>query len=479
MVGISAIGIYLPAYRLSREVIAQQTGGPSLGGERTVANYDEDAITMGVEASLECMDNYEHAWGIPLNGEILKGLVFTSTSSPYLEKQAASIMSSVLEVNHSALVTDLSGSLRGGLTAVEVGNKILKESSPEAKVLVVASERRMAEPGSNEEQAFGDGAAALLLGNENVLATIEAHYVVNANFPHFWRRENDPYVHAGDTRFVENYGYLPLMSDAIHSLLKKVSLSPNEIEKLIVYAPNSRLAQQLSRRLGFNPKTQLADTLFNEIGDTGTVQVFLSLISVLAKVRPGNKLVVAGYGDGAEAILLEVTQDIRRIEKCRGLEDYLNRKRALTSYAKYLHFRDITAESSYDAFSSLPLLWREEKQNLGLYGVKCKKCGIIHFPRRRVCDKCGTKDEMEDFKLCRKGHIYTYTNDYVYLNPDPPETLAAIDMIGGGRFFGQVTDINPQDVHIDLEVELSFRKLHDGQGLPNYFWKARPAMGRK
>ena len=93
-------------------------------------------------------------------------------------------------------------------------------------MLVVAADKRQAESGSNEEQSFGDGAAALILGQENVLASIDAHFTVNANFPHFWRRENDPYVHAGDTRFVENYGYLPLMSDAIHGLLKKVSLIP-------------------------------------------------------------------------------------------------------------------------------------------------------------------------------------------------------------------------------------------------------------
>jgi uncharacterized OB-fold protein len=166
------------------------------------------------------------------------------------------------------------------------------------------------------------------------------------------------------------------------------------------------------------------------------------------------------------------------MEKCRGLEVYLNRRRPLKSYIKFLHFRDVIGESSYDAFSSLALLWREEKQNLGLYGVKCKKCGIIHFPRRKVCDKCGTKDEMEDFKLSRKGHIYTYTNDYVYINPDPPETLVAVDLENGGRFFAQGTDVNSQDVRIGMEVELTFRKLHDGQGLPNYFWKARPAMGR-
>ena len=479
LIGISSFGVYLPSYRLPREVIAQATGGQSRGGERAVANYDEDALSMGVEASLECRDNYARTRGYRFDGTKLRALLFISTSSPYREKQGASVLGSVLEVEHSTLVTDLCASLRGGLTAVEVGINLLKESGPDATVLLVAADRRSAEPGSDQEQAFGDGSAALLLGQANVLATLEAHYTVNVDFPHFWRRENDRYVNMGDVRFVENYGYLPLMSEAINGLLRKTGLSVDEVAKLIVYAPNPRLAVRLARRLGFDPENQLADTLFGSVGDTGTAQVFLSLIGVLSKSTPGERLIIAGYGDGAEAILLRVTENIEQVGMYRGLEDHLKRGRHLKNYAKYLHFRDITGESSYDAFSSLALLWREERQNLRLYAVKCSNCGAIHFPRHRVCYKCGAKDQMDDFKLSRRGYVYTYTNDYLYLNPDPPQTLAAVDLEGGGRFYGQVTDVNRQDMRIGMEVELSFRKLHDGQSIPNYFWKARPAIRRE
>ena len=479
MIGISAFGLYLPAYRLSREVIAQATGTRGSRGEKAVANYDEDAVTMGVEASLACVENYARAWGVEPQGSRVEGLIFASNSSPFREKQSAGILRTVLEVNPSALATDLQGSLRAGLTGVEIGTKLLKESPSEAKVLVVTSEKRKAEPGSSEDQSLGDGAAALLLGKENLLASIESRFSVNANFPHVWRREEDEYVRSGDGRFVETCGYLPLMSDVIRNLLKESGLKQGDISRLIVYTPEPRLAQQLARRLGFNPETQLANTFNNQIGDTGSAQVFLSLSAALGQAQPGELMLVAGYGDGGEALLLKATENVRKTETCQKMETCLKRGRPLTSYMKYLHFRDILGESSYDAFSSLALLWREEKQNLRLVGVKCRRCGVIHFPRRRACDKCGAKDEMDDFKLGRRGRIYTYTNDYVYLNPDPPETLAVIDLEGGGRFYGQVTDMNPKDVRIGLEVELGFRKLHDGQGLPNYFWKARPTIGRE
>ena len=195
--------------------------------------------------------------------------------------------------------------------------------------------------------------------------------------------------------------------------------------------------------------------LLQQIGDTGTAQVFLSLISALAKARPGNKLVVAGYGDGGEAILLEVTENIQKMETCRGLEVFLNRRRPLTNYIKFLHFRDVIGESSYDAFSSLATSLAGGETKLELYGVKCQSCGVIHFPRRRVCDKCGAKDEMEDFKLGRKGHIYTYTNDYVYINPDPPGTLAVVDLENGGSVLWPGDGCKPPRMCASvLEVEL-------------------------
>ncbi len=478
-IGIVSFGTYVPAYRLSRKVIAEATGGYPRRGEKAVANYDEDALTMGVNASLECLDNYARSKGTPIDPSSLSALLFASNSSPYLEKQAASVIGDVLEVAPSALITDLNGSLRGALTAIEIGRTILSQSDDGTQAVIVASDRRPAEPGSAEEQAFGDGAAAVLLGKDDALARIEAFSTTNANFTHFWRRDSDSFVRSGDQRFVNNLGYTPLMSQAIGDLLKKANLSSEDIFKLVAYAPNPRLLNGLAKKLGFNAETQIADTLSGSIGDTGTAQVLISLINTFSKAKPGDRIIAAGYGDGAEAILLRVTDHINRAQKCRPVQAHLERKRALNSYAQYLNFRDITGDSSYDAYSSLALLWREREQNMRLYAVRCLDCQAIHFPQRRVCHSCGKNDRMEPFKLNRRGKVYTYTNDYLYLNPDPPGSLVTIDLDGGGRFFGQITDTDPQDIKIGMDVELSFRKLHDGQNFPNYFWKAIKAGGGK
>ena len=212
--GIVSFGLYLPAYRLARKVIAAATGGYPRRGERAVANYDEDSLTMGVNAALECLDNHARAWDAVVAPSVLSALFFATTTSPFAEKQAASVLGEVLEIAPSALVADLSASLRGAVTAAGIARTVLSQNDDRQLALIVAADRRPAEPGSGDEQSFGDGAGALLLGRRNLLAEIRAVAAVNANFTHSWRRAGDPFVQSGDQRFVNNLGYTPLMSRA-------------------------------------------------------------------------------------------------------------------------------------------------------------------------------------------------------------------------------------------------------------------------
>jgi uncharacterized OB-fold protein len=62
----------------------------------------------------------------------------------------------------------------------------------------------------------------------------------------------------------------------------------------------------------------------------------------------------------------------------------------------------------------------------------------------------------------------------VHEAPDTPVTSAVVDLDGGGRMLIELTDCAPEQVEIDMPVELTFRRYHDGFGMKNYFWKARP-----
>ena len=59
MIGITSIGGYIPRYRLSGKLLAQAWGVGGGGGERAVANYDEDSVTMACEAALNALHGHD------------------------------------------------------------------------------------------------------------------------------------------------------------------------------------------------------------------------------------------------------------------------------------------------------------------------------------------------------------------------------------------------------------------------------------
>ena len=147
----------------------------------------------------------------------------------------------------------------------------------------------------------------------------------------------------------------------------------------------------------------------------------------------------------------------------------------MASYGKYARFRKLMRKDYTTTDISTPVvLLRDQKEILPLHGGKCPKCNVIQFPIHRICIECGYRDGLEEVKLSRKGKLFTFTHDFLTETPDPPTTHAVLDLDGGGRVYVQLTDCDPERVEIGMLLELTFRKYHEGYGIKNYFWKARP-----
>jgi acetyl-CoA acetyltransferase len=153
MSGITSYGAYIPFWRLSRDAIAKAWGRASLGGERSVANNDEDTVTMAVEATLDSLSGMDR--------QAIDGLYFASTSEPFREKQCATLVAAASDLNTEIITADFSNSLRSGTTALHAALDAVNSGSAH-DVVVVASDIRLAYPRSDYEQNFGDAAAALL-----------------------------------------------------------------------------------------------------------------------------------------------------------------------------------------------------------------------------------------------------------------------------------------------------------------------------
>ena len=121
-----------------------------------------------------------------------------------------------------------------------------------------------------------------------------------------------------------------------------------------------------------------------------------------------------------------------------------------------------------------PMFWRLQPELYRLIGTKCKDCGHITYPRRKVCPICGSFNN-EEYKLSKKGTIHTFCINYVVPpGMEPPLPFAIVDLEGGGRYQGLITEVSkPEDVKIGAKVELALRRIYKERGLDVYGYKIR------
>jgi hydroxymethylglutaryl-CoA synthase len=466
-VGITGVGVHIPRYRLSAETLAA-VWGASGSGTRAVANHDEDSLTMAAEAGLTALGHEP--------GASLDLVCFASTTAPYAEKSSAAILAAVLDCGPTVAIADLGGGLRAGTTALRLALDAVRAGSAR-ETLVAAADMRLAPPGTDLEATWGDAAAAVRIGQGS---GVGARFVGAASHTHefsdVWRLAETRFPEQGDPTFVRAYGYERLMAEAVRRLLAETGVSAEGIRRAAVYAPDARLAVPILRSLGLGEDVLPRVPLLGRIGNTGVAAPILALAACLEEAAPGDRILVVGYGAGADSLLFEATDAIRGFDRARGVAAQIAAGRALQQYGKLLQFRRLVETEPIRAFTGLPVMEREERQNLRLYGQRCAACGAIQYPRRHVCWKCSGKD-LPEHRLSRRGRVFTFTKDHLVPSPDPPTVMMAADLEGGGRFYTQLTDGDPDGVTFDMPVELTFRRFHEGGGLANYFWKFRPMLG--
>lgn len=473
MVGILSLGVHIPVYRLNRDVMAKAWGVRSLGGERTVAGYDEDSLTMAINAAFDCMKQRD---------EEVNGLFFATTTSPYKEKQAAATIAAALDLPKESCIADVTSSLRCGTTALKLAMGMVR-SQLAKNVIVTASDCRLGTPQSELEQRFGDAAAAIMVGDSKPIAVIVESYSIFDEFFDLWRMEGDTFVRSWEERFTVTEGYMRVVEQSISEFLKKHGLKANDFSKIVLSGPEPRSQVRLAKSLGFDEKTQVQDSLFAAIGHPGVSAPLLMLAVALEKAKRGDRILLASYGDGCDLFLIEVTANIDSARYGRGMEKQLARKMPI-NYERYLSWRNLISidfpRRPEPQMPSVACRWREGTRILALYGVRCRRCGTIQYPPQRVCVGCGAKDDFDAYKLSKKkATVFTYGTDRLTPTKAPPAVNVFLEFEGGGRMTCELTDCDPEKVKIGMPVEMTFRKIGQFSEIYDYFWKARPIESKE
>jgi 3-hydroxy-3-methylglutaryl CoA synthase/uncharacterized OB-fold protein len=458
--GILRYGTYVPYFRLQRAAIGAGKG------ERAVASYDEDAVSMAVEAARDAVR--DAAAGIDT-------VILATTSAPYAEKLNAAGVQAALDLPEQIRSLELAGSSRMGLAALALGCDV---AAGGGRALVCASDVVVGAPGGARESGGGDGACAFVVGPDaEAIARVVGRASSTVDLLDTWRRPEDPFAKSWEERFGAEV-LAPVLDETARRALRAAGTEPGQLASVVLDAANPRAAAALPRAFKLQA-AQLADPLADRVGRTGCAHAGLQLARALDAAKPGDRILVASVADGCDVVVLEVTERIAQARPRHTVDAWIASKRTDLAYNTYLKWRGILPfeppRRPDPDRPAAPPMRRSERWKMAFVGSRCTACGTGHLPPQRVCVQCTAVDQMQPERYAdQHGTVATYTLDHLAYSLQPPVVVAIVDFASGGRFTCELTDVDPTDVQIGNEVEMSFRRLYTGMGVHNYFWKARP-----
>ena len=469
--GIVSWGVYLPYWRLERRAIGDAFGASAGRGRRSVASYDEDTSSMAVEAGRLAL----RPSGVPTPGR----LYFSTPAPAYLDKTNAATVHAALGLSPEAGAYDLCGSVRSAWATLELAS-LAGERGP---VMAVLADLRTGLPGSVDETQGGDGAVAFVLAPEGGVAELAGHAAATDEFLERWRVPGETGSRQWEDRFGEE-ALVPLARSTFDRALAQAGLTAGDIDHLIVTGLHARAVATLKKALKV-PADRVVQDHSGLIGNLGAADAGLALADCLERAEVGQVVAVVEVADGADVAVLRTTEALtgaqaaRRQAGARPVAELVEQGRTDLAYPVFLSWRGVLQREPPrrpdperpDAPASL----RTEGWKFGFNASRCQVCGFRHLPPTRVCLSCRAVDQMVAERMADvRGTVATYTIDRLAYSLSPPMVGAVIDFDGGGRYRGEMTDVDPDAVTVGTRVQMTFRRLYTAEGVHNYFWKARP-----
>ena len=469
--GIVSWGTYLPYWRLQRQAIGAAFGTGGGKGTRAVASYDEDTTTLGVEAARRALRPED----VPDPGDVL----FSTPDPAYLDKTNATTIHAALGLAPSAGAYDLCGSVRSSWAAL----RLAALTAGHRPALAVLSDLRTGLAGGAEESQAGDGAVAFLFAPTGGVAEVLGQSSATDEFLDRWRVPGDTASRQWEDRFGEE-ALVPPARHAFAEVLERAGIAVEEVDHLVVAGLHGRAVTSLRGSLGVD-RDRWAPDYGPRIGNLGAAQAAIGLADVLERATPGQVIAVLGVADGADALLLRTTPALADVQESRrraglvSVAEAAEAGRSDLSYAVFLTWRgQLRREPPRrpdPERPDAPAMRRNEGWKFAFAASRCLVCGFVHLPPTRVCLSCRSVDRMEPQRLADvRGTIATYTVDHLAFSLSPPMVGAVVDFDGGGRYRGEMTDVDPGSLAIGTRVEMTFRRFYTAEGVHNYFWKARP-----
>jgi len=411
----------------------------------------------------------------------IQRLALASTTLPFADRLNAGVVRSALGLSAQLQASDSGGSLRAGTT------ELLRtlEARGAQTSLLIASDQRPAKPASTAELLYGDGAAAVVVGTGNPVAVLRGGASESHDFVASFREVGEESDYAWEERWVRDEGFGKLIPPVVKAALAAAGCSAADIDHFVMPAALLKINQVVAKKLGIRAEV-VADTLFEACGDTGAAHPLMMLAATLALATPGQKILLLGFGNGCDALVLETTQwqvpDAARLA-------WLHHARREINYFKFLSFTGVLElawgmRAEMDNKTALSAAWRNESMLTGFFAGRCSCCNTVQFPSSRVCvnPACVQVDTQKPYRLADEpAKIRSYTCDWLSYKQCPPFQFGHVEFSSGARVLMEFTDSVPEDLAVGTELKMAFRikEIDTLRGFRRYFWKATPQQSTK
>jgi hydroxymethylglutaryl-CoA synthase len=460
---ICGAAVYLPLLRLERSAAANALAWSGLPAPRTglrsVAGWDEDALTLAVEA----------ARGV-VRPEIRR-VTFASTSAPFSERSQSGLMIAALGLDSGLLAQDVAGSRRCGLAALA---RALEDSGPVE--LIAAGERRITQAGSALQLAWGDGGASVLVANKGI-ARLTGRGTVNVDLADLYSSPHRPAAYQSEERFIRDEAVGAAIAPAVLEACRRAGIAPGGITIAAVTEPVAGAYRLLADAIGLRVPN-VAAQLQEQAGDLGAAHPLFALALALERAKKGDRILLAGFGSGCDALVLDVSA-----ASSNGATEMLAEGRRTADYVRFLNLAgslelDWGPRGEIEPKTSASVLGRHGRDVYGFVGGRDRR-GNVQFPKTLipVSPEATGPEALEDVRLADvPANVVSITADRLNFTPDPPFHFGLVQFENGARVSMEFCDIGGKAPEVGDPVRMRFRikSLDRRRGFRTYFWKAAP-----
>ncbi len=464
--GIAAIGGYLPLLRLDRKIAAKELAWSGLGmpraGFRAVADWDEDSLTMAVEA----------ARGLTATSPV--ALRFASTSAYFTDRSQAALMLDALALPQSVRSADYANSRRAGTTA------LLDALLSGRTELVAAAEKRDAQVGSAAHFGQGDGGAAVLVA-DNGAARLLGHACLTRDLVDRYTSRDHPAPYAYEERFVRDIAVPELLVPTIAAACADAGIEPSRIAHAACAEPVSNCWKGVAKALKMTAANH-CEALALQAGDLGAAHPLFGLGLAFAAAQTGDLVLLVGFGSGVDAMIFEVTAPVPGAAAMAASLTEGDRIRDFTRFLCLTGAIDLDwgMRAEFEQKAQATVLDRVGRDMIGFIGGR-DSTGNVQFPKSAypVNPAIDGPEELTEVRLADDpATIVSFTSDRLNFSPDPPFDFGLVQFDNGARVLMEMVN-RPQGgfkVGDQVRMRLRIKSQNARLGFRTYFWKAAPAV---